>query len=156
MLICSYAHLSQDVSSARPPVDAGLAEPPLLLLHHQRLRPACSSGKIHLLKHFLNFFEESLASRISVSTVSTFCSSTFSAPPVCCQKIAYWRLHCSRLPALLLRPSGKIWSTRHLGSDLRQLDSTTPLVVQTSMTHRADVIIHIVIDHMQQEQQDMR
>ena len=40
------AHLSQDVSSAGPPVDAGLAEPPLLLLHHQRVRPTWSSRQL--------------------------------------------------------------------------------------------------------------
>ena len=107
----SYAHLSQNVSGARPPVDPGLAEPPLLLLHHQRLRPARSSGKLHL-QHFLNFFLSSSLSSLGYQCrLSRLFARTFSAPPVWCQrKSACWRLHCSRLPALL-RPSGKIWST---------------------------------------------
>ena len=110
--ILTYAHLGQDVSSTRPPVDAGLAEPPLLLLHDQGLRPARSSGKLHLQQHFLSTFSSSSLSSLGYQCrLSRLFARTFSAPPVWCQrKSACWRLHCSRLPALL-RPSGKIWST---------------------------------------------
>ena len=114
-----HPHLSQDVSGARPSVDAGLAEPSLLLLHHQRLRPARSSGKLHL-KHFLNFF---LSAVFRLSDISVDCLNFLPTTlpgstqvPVCCQKSAYWRLHWTRPPAL--RRSGKIWSA----PDSRQLD----------------------------------
>lgn len=147
------AHLSQDVSSARPPVDAGLAEPPLLLLHHQRLRPARSSRKLHL-RHNLNFFLKSFVSRISVSTVSTFCHQlsrldlsgvrrvpiggcTALGPPRSAglERSGHWPAAAgARFETTRFLPKHHWWS--------KSLQS---------MTHHANVIIPIVISHMQQD-----
>ena len=123
-----YPHLSQDVSSARPPVDAGLAEPSLLLLHHQRLRPTRSSGKLHL-KHFLNFFLPTVfrLSDISVDCLN-FLPTTFS------------ELHLSAVRRVPIGGCTALGPPRSAGLERsgqpqirdNSISATTPLVVQTS------------------------
>ena len=121
-----YPHLSQDVSSARPPVDAGLAEPPLLLLHHQRLRPARSSRKLHL-RHNLNFFLKSFVSRISVSTVSTFCHQLSRLDLSAVRRVPIGGCTALGPP----RSAGLERSGQPQIRD-NSISATTPLVVQTS------------------------
>ena len=142
------AHLSQDVSSARPPVDAGLAEPPLLLLHHQRLRPTRSSRKLHL-RHNLNFFLESFVSRISVSTVSTFCQQLSRLDLSAVRRVPIGGCTALAPP----RSSARLERSGQLGTGPEIRDNSIPKHHWWSklpMTHHANVIIPIVINHMQQ------
>ena len=145
----SFPHLRQDVSSAWSPVHARLAEPPLLLLHDQRLRPARSSGKLHLKIGRTSIFSSlSFVSRISVSTVSTFCQ-TLS------------RLHLSAVRLMPIGGCTALGPPRSAGLERsgqtreaildNSISATTPLVVPVS--NDSPYESSFCTNHMQQQQQ---